>query len=313
MENIFIVYTYLTKEFGIDKEAEYAIIWQWGTTSVRPSLGFRLVRTYFSIKMLPIASLIAFLSSIPGLLCTAAADKCLSSPCNNGATCLDHLGDYVCLCPKGPVWYMGKNCDELYDACLMASCTNCTSKPGTDEFTCHCPDGFAGLNCTQDVDECQSNPCQGLRAHCVNGVNGYSCHCPLGLGGEDCQDNVTACSEETCQNGGTCMDIPDIGPQCQCVAGYQGKNCEENTDECQSEPCQNGAICKDGVNAYQCFCVPGFQGYHCDLDINECASRPCQNNGTCVDDVDHYRCDCAPGFKGKTLCIVSQGYDWPGF
>ncbi|KAM8886098.1 protein crumbs homolog 2b isoform 2-T2 [Spinachia spinachia] len=198
----------------------------------------------------------------------------------------------------GPVLYMGKNCDELYDACIETPCTNCTSTPGTNEFTCQCPDGFTGLNCTQDVDECQSNPCKGIRSNCVNRVNGYSCHCPLGLGGEDCQNNVTTCSQVSCQNAGICMDVPDIGHGCQCAAGYQGRNCEENIDECQCEPCQNGAICKDGVNAYQCFCVPGFQGYHCDLDINECASRPCQNNGTCQDEVDHYRCDCTPGFKG---------------
>ncbi|CAJ1068708.1 protein crumbs homolog 1-like [Xyrichtys novacula] len=233
-----------------------------------------------------------------GFLCTAAADKCLSSPCSNGATCLDHMGDYVCVCPKGPVWYTGKNCDELYDACIFSPCNNCTSKLGTDEFTCHCPDGFTGLNCTQDVDECQSNPCTGVRSLCVNRVNEYSCHCPLGLGGENCEDNLTVCSEETCQNGGTCVDIPDNRYRCECAAGYQGMDCEEDIDECQSEPCQNGAICKDGVNSYQCFCVPGFQGYHCDLDINECASRPCQNNGTCLDEVDHYRCDCVPGFKG---------------
>uniref|UniRef100_A0A3B4U7A9 Protein crumbs homolog 1-like n=1 Tax=Seriola dumerili TaxID=41447 RepID=A0A3B4U7A9_SERDU len=223
------------------------------------------------------------------------SDSCLSAPCNNGATCLDHLGNYVCLCPKGPVWYMGKTCDELYDPCIMAPCTNCTSKPGTDEFTCHCPS-----------DECQSNPCNGTKSLCVNRINRYSCHCPIGSGGDNCQDNVTTCSEDTCQNGGTCMDIPDTGPQCQCAAGYQGPNCEENIDECESEPCQNGAICKDGVNAYQCFCVPGFQGSHCDLDINECASRPCQNNGTCVDEVDHYRCDCAPGFKGETVELSSM-------
>uniref|UniRef100_A0A3Q1I290 EGF-like domain-containing protein n=1 Tax=Anabas testudineus TaxID=64144 RepID=A0A3Q1I290_ANATE len=204
---------------------------------------------------------------------------------------MDHMGDYVCLCPKGPVWYMGKNCEELYDACITASCTNCTSKLGTDEFTCHCPDGFTGLNCTQDVDECQSNPCNNNKSLCVNG---YSCHCAIGLGGEDCQDNVTTCSKERCHNGGTCMDIPDTGHWCQCADGYEGRNCEEDIDECHSGPCQNGAICKDGVNGYQCFCVPGFQGYHCDLDINECASQPCQNNGTCLDEVDHYRCDCHP-------------------
>ncbi|KAM9391376.1 protein crumbs homolog 2-like [Pholidichthys leucotaenia] len=233
-----------------------------------------------------------------GLLCTAVADTCLSSPCNNGGTCLESLGEYVCLCPKGPVWYTGKNCDELYDACTNITCANCTSVPGTSEYTCHCPDGFTGLNCTEGVDECQSDPCRGNRSLCVDGANEYSCHCPIGFGGDDCQDNVTACSEETCQNGGTCVDVPDAGPQCLCAAGYQGTRCEENIDECQSEPCQNGAICKDLVNSYQCFCVPGFQGSHCDLDINECASRPCQNNGTCRDEVDHYRCDCAPGFKG---------------
>ncbi|XP_060928141.1 protein crumbs homolog 1-like [Limanda limanda] len=233
-----------------------------------------------------------------GLLCTVAADNCLSSPCNNGATCLEHLDDYVCLCPKGPVWFMGKNCEELYDPCITAPCTNCTSTLGTDKFSCHCPDGFTGLNCTQDVDECYSNPCNGVKSYCVNGINGYSCYCPHGFGGDDCQVNVTTCSEETCQNGGNCEDILETGHQCLCAAGYQGTNCEEDTDECQSEPCQNGAICKDGVNAYQCFCVPGFQGYHCDLDINECASQPCQNNGTCLDEVDHYTCDCVPGFKG---------------
>ncbi|XP_054630679.1 protein crumbs homolog 1-like [Dunckerocampus dactyliophorus] len=233
-----------------------------------------------------------------GFLCTAAADKCLPSPCNNGATCLEHLGDYVCLCPKGPVWYMGKNCDELYDACILAPCTNCTSSPGTGNFTCHCPDGLTGLNCTVDVDECESNPCIGVRSYCVDGVNAYSCHCPRGFGGEYCQSHVTTCSKEMCQNGGTCTDIPDIGHHCRCAAGYQGTDCEENIDECESAPCQNGAICKDGVNAYQCFCVPGFQGFHCDLDINECASQPCQNNGTCLDEVDNYNCDCPDGFKG---------------
>ncbi|KAM6930960.1 protein crumbs homolog 2-like [Xenentodon cancila] len=233
-----------------------------------------------------------------GLLCTAAADKCLSSPCNNGATCLDNSGDYVCVCPKAPVYFSGKHCDELYDACVTVRCPNCTSTPGTDKFSCNCPDGFTGLNCELDVDECQSNPCKGVKRYCVDKVNGYTCQCPTGLEGAECQDDMSTCSVETCQNGGSCMDIPDSGPQCQCAAGYQGKNCEENIDECQSDPCQNGAICKDGVNGYQCFCVPGFQGYHCDLEIKECSSQPCQNNGTCLDKVDHYMCDCAPGFKG---------------
>ncbi|KAM6965369.1 protein crumbs homolog 2b [Aplochiton taeniatus] len=233
-----------------------------------------------------------------GLLCTAAAERCLSSPCHNNATCLDRIGDYVCLCPQGPVWYMGKDCDELYDPCVLAPCANCTSTLGTDAFTCHCAEGFAGLNCSLEVDECQSSPCEGVKPRCVDRVDGYTCHCPLGRAGEDCQDNVTVCSDQPCRNQATCLDVPDGGHQCRCAPGYQGRDCEQDVDECHSQPCQNGAICKDGVNRYQCFCVPGFQGSHCGLDINECASRPCENNGTCADEVDHYRCDCALGFKG---------------
>ncbi|KAF6718827.1 crumbs-like protein 1 [Oryzias melastigma] len=238
-----------------------------------------------------------------GLLCTAAADRCLSSPCKNGATCLYHEGDYVCVCPKAPVRYTGKLCEDLYDACSTASCTNCTSQPGSDEFLCHCPDGYTGPSCEQEVDECHSNPCKGVRSYCVDSASNYSCHCPVGWAGEDCRENVTTCLTHTCQNGGVCVDVPDTGHQCQCVPGYQGEHCEENVDECWSEPCQNGAICKDGVNGYQCFCVPGFQGSHCDLDIKECASQPCQNNGTCLDEVDHYICECAPGFEGINCAV----------
>ncbi|XP_024272991.1 protein crumbs homolog 2 [Oncorhynchus tshawytscha] len=233
-----------------------------------------------------------------GILCTAA-DQCLSSPCQNGGTCLDYMGNYTCLCPRWPVHYTGKECKELYDPCVYdAPCTNCTSTLGTGVYTCHCLVGFAGTNCTLNISRCLDNPCKGgVRSHCVDRVDGYTCHCPPGYGGEACQERIRDCSEEPCHNDATCVGTPD-GYVCQCGPGLQGRDCEENIDDCKSLPCQNGAICKDGVNGYQCFCVPGFQGYHCDLDINECASRPCENNGTCANEVDHYECNCLLGFKG---------------
>ncbi|XP_041756688.1 protein crumbs homolog 1-like [Coregonus clupeaformis] len=233
-----------------------------------------------------------------GILCTAA-DQCLLSPCQNGGTCVDYMGNYTCLCPRWPVRYTGKECRELYDPCVYdAPCANCTSTLGTGVYTCHCTDGFAGTNCTLNINRCLSNPCKGgVRSHCVDRVDGYTCHCPPGYGGEQCQERIRDCTEEPCHNDATCVGTPD-GYECQCGPGFQGRDCEENIDDCKSLPCQNGAICKDGVNGYQCFCVPGFQGYHCDLDINECASRPCENNGTCVNEVDHYECNCLLGFKG---------------
>uniref|UniRef100_A0A3B3Z6Z6 EGF-like domain-containing protein n=1 Tax=Periophthalmus magnuspinnatus TaxID=409849 RepID=A0A3B3Z6Z6_9GOBI len=191
----------------------------------------------------------------------------------------------------------------LYDPCLDGPCTNCTSVLGTGNYTCHCPAGYTGQNCTEDIDECLENPCVGHKSFCVNTVNGYTCHCPIGLGGTDCQDNVTTCLDRECQNEGMCVDVPDIGRRCHCPPGFEGENCEEDINDCALEPCKNGAICKDLVNGYKCFCVPGFQGYHCDLDINECTA-PCQNGATCLDLVAMYLCQCVPGFQG-TDCEVN--------
>ncbi|KAK2818785.1 hypothetical protein Q5P01_024346 [Channa striata] len=232
-----------------------------------------------------------------GILCSASSDKCLSAPCQNGATCVDTMDDYACICARDGVRYMGKNCDDLYDACFFAPCENCTSTPGTTEYHCICLEGLTGDNCTEEVDECQSNPCAKPRSLCVDQLNGYFCRCPAGFGGQDCRTHVTDCIDEPCRNNGTCVLQPE-GFKCHCAPGFKGQTCEEDIDECLSEPCQNGAICMDGVAEYHCFCVPGFQGYNCEIDINECASRPCENNATCINEKDHYECECLLGFSG---------------
>ncbi|XP_029024332.1 protein crumbs homolog 2a [Betta splendens] len=232
-----------------------------------------------------------------GILCSASSDKCLSAPCQNGATCVDTTDDYACICARDGVRYMGKTCEELYDACVFAPCERCSSTPGTAEYRCACPSGLTGDNCTVDVDECESSPCSAPRSLCVDQLNGYFCRCPPGLGGRDCRARVTDCVDEPCRNNGTCALRPE-GFACHCAAGFEGRTCEEDVDECSSEPCQNGAICVDGVAEFHCFCVPGFQGHNCEIDINECASRPCENNGTCINEKDHYECECLTGFAG---------------
>ncbi|RVE65547.1 hypothetical protein OJAV_G00117580 [Oryzias javanicus] len=232
-----------------------------------------------------------------GTLCTATSEKCLSAPCQNGATCVDTMNDYACICAKGGVQYMGKNCDELYDACTFAPCLDCISTPGEKEYQCICPEGLTGVNCTEDVDECQSSPCSEPPSLCVDQLNGYFCRCPPGYGGPDCGTRVTDCIDEPCRNDGACVLKPN-GFECICAPGFEGKTCEEDVNECSSEPCQNGAICIDGVAEFHCFCVPGFQGHNCEIDINECASQPCENNATCINDKDHYECECLVGFAG---------------
>ncbi|KAB5567583.1 hypothetical protein PHYPO_G00234400 [Pangasianodon hypophthalmus] len=232
-----------------------------------------------------------------GIFCTAKADICLSSPCQNGGTCIEAVGDYTCLCPKEPLIYVGKDCELLYDACAHVNCHNCISTLGIDNYFCPCPEGFGGPECTHNLDKCKSNPCTGIKNRCVDAVNGYSCHCPSGYSGEDCQTHVMDCSDNPCFNNATCIQVSH-GYECKCGRGFQGNYCEHDIDECLSQPCQNGAICLDGIDVYHCFCVPGFQGYNCEIDINECASQPCENNGKCNNGKDRYICECLIGFTG---------------
>lgn len=213
---------------------------------------------------------------------------------------MDSMDDYACICAQDGVRHMGKHCDQLYDACAFAPCEDCASTPGTAGYRCVCPDGLSGENCTEEVDECQSNPCSGPRSLCVDQPNGYFCRCPAGYGGRGCGTRVTDCVDGPCGSNGTCVLRPE-GFGCLCAPGFEGEACERDVDECSSEPCQNGAICVDGEAEFRCFCVPGFQGHTCEIDINECASRPCENNGTCINEKDHYECECLEGFAGRSV------------
>ncbi|CAL8253571.1 unnamed protein product [Boreogadus saida] len=208
-----------------------------------------------------------------GLLCEQTEQLCESTSCHEDQNCvvlqseavMSRLQkDHLCLCPSTPdkpLIYMGAACDQLLKPCLLAPCEDCGGTAGTRDYTCACP---------------------------------------LGGGGENCStlQETARCSNETCQNGGACLEGDVDSPPCLCPPGYSGDFCQEKVDECVSVPCRNGAICLAGKGSYNCFCVPGFQGSHCELDINECASVPCINGGSCLDEVDHYRCECSVGFKG---------------
>ncbi|KAM9804787.1 protein HEG [Neosynchiropus ocellatus] len=70
---------------------------------------------------------------------------CVSNPCRNGGMCLSYRGN---------------------------------------EFTCRCQQAWTGPTCSQDVDECETDPCP-AGSRCVNTKGSFSCECPLGLDLED--------------------------------------------------------------------------------------------------------------------------------
>jgi EYS protein len=56
-----------------------------------------------------------------GRFCSVEIDECESSPCQNGAICLDKIAAYACICPVG---FTGPNCEEDIQVCNDSPCKN---------------------------------------------------------------------------------------------------------------------------------------------------------------------------------------------
>jgi len=201
--------------------------------------------------------------------CEEDPDECESSPCQNGATCLDGVNEFTCSCAAG---FGGTVCDIDIDECGSSPCQNgATCLDGVNEFTCSCAAGFGGTVCDIDIDECESSPCQN-GATCLDGVNEFTCSCAAGFGGTVCDIEESPvsldCKGSPCKNG-ICVNHGVDGGRCACAPGFKGLVCETNIDECSSNPCQNGGTCVDGVNKVSCTCPKGFTGLLCELSQEE--------------------------------------------
>ncbi|OCT80632.1 hypothetical protein XELAEV_180274491mg, partial [Xenopus laevis] len=113
---------------------------------------------------------------------TKDKNKCLSSPCVNGATCTSMGNSFFCLCLPG---YTGKLCQIDIDDCANNPCWNrgiCIDR--VNSFSCRCQKGWQGNNCSQDVNECSlgSSNCD-PNAVCINTLGSYTCSCTEGYKG----------------------------------------------------------------------------------------------------------------------------------
>lgn len=73
-----------------------------------------------------VSSLILFLCHPLSLLsvginCEVEIDECEDQPCQNGATCIDHIASYVCECTAG---FQGQDCEVNIDECASVPCLN---------------------------------------------------------------------------------------------------------------------------------------------------------------------------------------------
>uniref|UniRef100_A0AAR2J0F1 Delta-like protein n=1 Tax=Pygocentrus nattereri TaxID=42514 RepID=A0AAR2J0F1_PYGNA len=301
-----------------------------------------------------------------GQLCQLDIDYCRPSPCQNGALCFNLASDYFCKCSDD---YEGKNCSHLKDHCRTTSCQvidsctvavasnstpegvryissnvcgphgRCRSQAG-GQFTCECQEGFRGTYCHENINDCESNPCQN-GGTCIDKVNVYQCICADGWEGARCEINTDDCSLNPCLNKGTCQDLVNDF-YCECRNGWKGKTCHSRESQCDEATCNNGGTCHDEGDTFTCRCSPGWEGATCNIaknssclpnpcenggtcvvsgesftcvckegwegatcsqNTNDCSPHPCYNSGTCVDGENWYRCECAPGFAGPDCRI----------
>lgn len=91
--------------------------------------------------------------------CELEINECESSPCHNGATCQDGIGNYTCKCVG-----------EIIDL----------RKYSQDERSVYSV-GWQGPNCEHDIDECKHRPPICLNNGICQNTNGsFQCFCPSG-------------------------------------------------------------------------------------------------------------------------------------
>lgn len=236
-------------------------------------------------------------------------DDCESSPCQNGAACLD--------------------ASRVLDACSsVAGVADCSAS-----YHCECIDGFAGPQCEHDIDECAAAPCAAPK-QCIDsnsvteaevlGAYGdvapgeYLCVCPAGFSGSDCALNVDDCTidgEDTCLNGGACRD-QTASVLCTCTSGYIGaarfdeygqlqqRGCATEVDECTQD---FGAIDR----AIAIFTHSVFPQEPTEEELGEI--NACGYRRLCIDEIAAYRCpvvDCNGTLDGGLefdACRVCDG------
>lgn len=133
-------------------------------------------------------------SGYSGVRCETNINDCASSPCENGATCVDQVSGYSCTCANG---YIGVHCEENIDDCTVGLCfNNGTCIDDVASKSCKCPDGLTGPRC---------------QSYCDDGFYGESC-------AQSCK----------CKNDGICNAVTGA---CTCIPGWTGDFCTTNSPD----------------------------------------------------------------------------------
>ncbi|KAK3739519.1 hypothetical protein QZH41_016191, partial [Actinostola sp. cb2023] len=103
--------------------------------------------------------------------------------------------------------------------CKPDPCNNCNNggvceQQGTGTYTCVCPPGWTGKQCSIDVNECLRAPC--LNGKCKNKIGTYECACPTNFTGKNCHLRKDACAGGPCNASELCVlsEMDNSGYKC---------------------------------------------------------------------------------------------------
>ena len=197
--------------------------------------------------------------------CDDNVNECVSSPCENGATCSDPVGVYhvyTCTCVAG---FSNGVCEYVYPAELESECSV-----------------TYGGNCDEDLDECASHPCEN-GAQCVESrsdhlpdvsIYSFRCLCTHGFADGFCAYTPLDVYTSEC----AVLESSVATEQWGLNGGNSTGRCTLDINECISSPCQNGAACTDS-------CI-----------TTNTSTKECLDNNTAIPP-DLYSCDCMAGYS----------------
>uniref|UniRef100_A0A663MRL1 Hyaluronan binding protein 2 n=1 Tax=Athene cunicularia TaxID=194338 RepID=A0A663MRL1_ATHCN len=124
------------------------------------------------------------------------------------------------------------------------------------------------------ADPCSSSPCKN-NGRCENRGGNFSCLCPEPYAGTTCEKVKDMCLEKRCHRGDCLITLTPPYFQCSCNHPYKIPDCQRASAPCKPSPCKNGGICvRHRIRSkFTCKCPEHFRGRFCEIGVDDCYEK----------------------------------------